>query len=64
MRNQHFKKTVRRQGNVMAVVIGILAVLFTAAVYWSSTIDRTRQSRALGGDQPRWPKLPSIALSI
>lgn len=53
MRNQHFKKTVRRQGNVMAVVIGILAVLFTAAVYFgSSTIDRTRQSkRALGGDQ-------------
>lgn len=44
---------IGRNGNVLAVVIGILAVIFIIAVYFSSaTIDRTRQTkRALGGDQ-------------
>jgi len=42
-----------RRGNVLAIVIGILAVIFVIAVFFgSSTVERTRQTRrALGGDQ-------------
>ncbi|HPT48560.1 MAG TPA: hypothetical protein PLM07_21960, partial [Candidatus Rifleibacterium sp.] len=52
MLEQHLDKWGRR-GNVLAIVIGILAVIFIIAVYFSSaTVDRTRQTkRALGGDQ-------------
>lgn len=42
-----------RRGNVLAVVVGILAVIFIVSVYFgSATVERTRQSkRVLGGDQ-------------
>ena len=44
---------LNKSGNILAIVIGILAVIFIAAVYFgSSTIERARQSkRSLGGDQ-------------
>ncbi len=42
-----------RRGNVLAVVVAILGVIFVASLYFgSSTVERTRQSqKALGGDQ-------------
>lgn len=42
-----------RTGNILALVVGILGVIFTTSIYFgSSTIERTRQTqRSLGGDQ-------------
>lgn len=53
MRNKTESGIKTRKGNVLAVVVAILGVIFTAAVYFgSSTVERTRQAkRSLGGDQ-------------
>ncbi len=47
------KRALTRKGNVLALVVAILGVIFTVSVYFgSSTVERTRQTkRVQGGDQ-------------